>query len=360
MSRTLPLSVIVSTCESGATLEEALAAIRASDLPRDSYELIVVDDASRDRSVAIAARYADTVVKLPLRRCGPAYARNRGVELSRGEVVAFVDGDVVIPADTLTGMLAILEARPEVDAVAASRHERPAARNFVSQYWNLLLRFGEERYSSKSAQFPTGCGAVRREVFIAAGMYDEWRFASASLECLELGERLLARGHRVVLSASLQAAQLRRWSALGICSEIWTRSTLIARSLGYSRMNAVAPSDVVFTLSRTLVPGVALLGAMFLAAAFVPSSAPATRALMALACLVFANFPLFRFYARARGVGFAMLSAPVHVLIQIVAATALVKGWILRDVLGDVAPDATTQAYAEVGLEVWPPIPRRR
>jgi glycosyltransferase involved in cell wall biosynthesis len=253
MSRTLPLSVIVSTCESGATLEEALAAIRASDLPRDSYELIVVDDASRDRSVAIAARYADTVVKLPLRRCGPAYARNRGVELSRGEVVAFVDGDVVIPADTLTGMLAILEARPEVDAVAASRHERPGARNFVSQYWNLLLRFGEERYSSKSAQFPTGCGAVRREVFIAAGMYDEWRFASASLECLELGERLLARG-----------------------------------------------------------------------------------------------------------VGFAMLSAPVHVLIQIVAATALVKGWILRDVLGDVAPDATTQAYAEVGLEVWPPIPRRR
>ena len=84
MSEALPLSVVVSIHDSGRTLREVLAAVRASELSRDSYEIIVVDDASTDGSVAIAARYADTVVRLNGRRSGPAYARNRGVELARG------------------------------------------------------------------------------------------------------------------------------------------------------------------------------------------------------------------------------------------------------------------------------------
>jgi hypothetical protein len=49
----------------------------------------------------------------------------------------------------------------------------------------------------------------------------------------------------------------------------------------------------------------------------------------------------------------------LHIFVQIVAAIALCTGWVLRDVFGDVSPDATTQAYSEVGLEIWPPVPRR-
>jgi hypothetical protein len=65
------------------------------------------------------------------------------------------------------------------------------------------------------------------------------------------------------------------------------------------------------------------------------------------------------FFARARGFGFALACVPLHVLMQTVAAGALCAGWGLRYVFGDVSPDATTQAYSEVGLEIWPPIPRR-
>jgi hypothetical protein len=44
---------------------------------------------------------------------------------------------------------------------------------------------------------------------------------------------------------------------------------------------------------------------------------------------------------------------------QAVAGVALCAGWVLRDVFGDASPDATTQAYSEVGLETWPPVPRK-
>ena len=359
MSVILPLSVVVSVRDSGPTLREVLAAIRASDLPRDSYEVIVVDDASTDGSVAIAARYADTVVKLSGRRCGPAYARNRGVELARGDIIAFVDGDILVRTDTLPRMLATLLERPDIDAVSASHDENSGASNFVSQYWNLLIRFGEQRHAGCSAQFAPGCGAVRRSAFLSAGMYDEWRFATACLESVELGERLLGAGRGVMLSSELRVTHLKHWDFGSVCQEVWERSRLLARSLGYSRMSVAAPGEVVFTLSRALMPAAALLATLMLAAAFVPPPHVAAKGGIALLALLLTNLPLNRFYASARGLGFAIVSAPLHIFVQIVALAALCTGWILRDVCGDVSPDATTQAYSEVGLDIWPPVPRR-
>jgi glycosyltransferase involved in cell wall biosynthesis len=358
-SHGLLLSVIVSTLNSRGTLPQVLAAIRGSDIPRKSYEIIVVDDASIDGSAAIAARYADTVVKLTGHSAGPAYARNRGVELASGDVIAFVDGDVVIRPDTLPRLLAILLERPDIDAVSASRNESAGAPNFVSQYWNLLLSFGEQRHSGRCAQFAPGCGVVRRAAFLSAGMYDEWRFDTASMESVELGERLLGAGHGVILSSELTVTHLKQWDFRSVCREVWHRSRVLARSLGYLRMSAAAPGEVVFTLCRTLIPAVAILGTLLLAAAFVPAPHPSAKFGVALAALLLTNLPVHIFYANTRGFWFATLSAPLHVFVQIVAAIALCTGWVLRDVFGDVSPDATTQAYSEVGLEIWPPIPRR-
>jgi hypothetical protein len=190
-------------------------------------------------------------------------------------------------------------------------------------------------------------------------MYDEWRFGTACLENVELGQRLLGTGHGVLLSAELKVTHLKLWDLRSIVREVWFRSRLLARSLGYTRMSTAAPSDVVFTLSRALTPAVALLATLTLAAAFVPAPHAAAKVGVALLVLLLTNLPVHRFYANARGLGFALLSAPLHTFVQIVAGVALCTGWILRDVFGDVSPDATTQAYSEVGHEIWPPVPRR-
>lgn len=353
------LSVVVSTRNSESTLRQVLTAIRGSELPRKSYEIIVVDDASSDGSVVIAARYADTVVKLTGHQAGPGYARNRGVELARGEVVAFVDSEVVVRPDTLPRLIATLLERPDVDAVSASREESSGSPNFVSQYWNLLLSFGEHRHPGRCAQFAAACGVVRRAAFLSAGMYDEWRFDTESMESVELGERLLGAGHGVILSSELKVTHLKRWNLSSVCQEVWHRSRVLARSLGYLRMSEAAPGEVVFTLCRTLIPAVAILGTLMLAAAFVPAPHPSAKFGVALAALFLTNLPVHRFYVETRGFWFAIVSAPLHILVQIVAAIALCTGWVLRDVFGDVSPDATTQAYSEVGLEIWPPVPRR-
>ena len=108
MSQRPACSIIVPARNAAGMLPTTLGAICDSDLPREQWELIVVDDASTDETAAVAARYADTVVKLPGRPFGPAYARNRGVELSSGSVVMFFDADVVVHPDTVRRFLDVL------------------------------------------------------------------------------------------------------------------------------------------------------------------------------------------------------------------------------------------------------------
>jgi GT2 family glycosyltransferase len=359
-SQRLSLSVVVAVRNAKATLASTLAAIRQSQLPRDSYELIVVDDASTDGSAAIAARYADTVVRLSGRKAGPAYSRNRGAELSRAPIVAFVADDVLVRPETLPKMLSVLSAQSGIDAVSASNDEKFGAPSFVSDYWNLLVSYGEKRQTGRCAQFASSCGVVRRDAFLNAGMYDEWRFPTGGVESVELGERLLAAGHEVMLSGDLKVSQIRRWDIADLAREIWHRGRALARSLGYVRIRTVAPGEVVFTLSRTLTPALALLTTVMLAAAFVPAPHMSAKWAVALAAVLSANLPMYRYYARERGVAFALIAAPLHLFAQSVAAIALCVGWVLRDLVGDISPDATTQAYAEVGLQTWPPVPRKR
>ena len=354
----LALSVIVPVRDGAATLTRALQAILSSDLPRHEFELIVVDDSSSDGSAAIAARYADTVIRLSGSRSGLAYARNRGAELARGEAVAFVDSDIMVRADTLPRMLMALDDHPGLDAISAVHDAVPAAPNFMSQYWNLLLHFGEKQYPGVGGNFGSGCGMLRRSALLSAGMYDEWRFSAGTLEGIEFGQRLALSGHDVLLTADLQVTPLKRWGFASALREAWSRSALLSRSLGYQRTSSSVPSDVVFSLSRLSIPALAILCTVALSAAFLPNSSGRAAVVMTVALIILTNFGVLRRFARARGIPFAIVVAPVHFFFQLVSSAGLCAGWLMRYAVGDRLPDAATQAYAEVGLEMWPPVPR--
>ena len=358
MSGPLVLSVVVPVRNEAGYLRKSLQAILTTDMPRQAYELVVVDDGSTDGSAAIAGRFADTVIRLAGRGWGPAYARNRAAELARGDVIAFVDPDVVVEPHTLPRMLDILAARPELHAVSATHASRSGAPNLMSKYWSLLLGFGSKRNVSATAAFGSHCGMIRRTALLSAGMYDEWRFKSACLEDVELGQRLKKSGHNVVLTGEHPVTHVKRWDLRSIFREVWNRSVLLSRSLGYERTLSSVPGEVVFTLTRAVIPAMALLTTVALTAAFIPRPSLSLRVLLCVAALVCANFRVLRFFARERGLFFAAAAVPVHLLTQSVGAAGLCVGWLMRDALGDPLPDAVTQAFAEVGVEKWPPVPR--
>jgi glycosyltransferase involved in cell wall biosynthesis len=91
------ISVVIPTHNRSGPLQTALAGLRGQTLPRERFEVIVVDDASSDDTprVLAAAREAGEV-DLVLRRDtsgGPGAARNTGWREARGQLIAFVDDD---------------------------------------------------------------------------------------------------------------------------------------------------------------------------------------------------------------------------------------------------------------------------
>ena len=83
----------------------------------DPFETIVVDNGSTDGTAEIASEFDGRVSYVAQANHGPAAARNRGLQLARGEVVGFLDADDLWTENVVTQALASLTERQDVDIV---------------------------------------------------------------------------------------------------------------------------------------------------------------------------------------------------------------------------------------------------
>lgn len=110
------VSVVVPAYNGAAFLAEALRSILLQDWT--PIEILVVDDGSTDDTEGIARGFGDTVryEYQPHRGC-PAAGRNKGVHLTRGPLIAFLDQDDLWPPEKLRRQVGALRANPRVDVV---------------------------------------------------------------------------------------------------------------------------------------------------------------------------------------------------------------------------------------------------
>lgn len=194
VSEVASLTVVIPATDRPPTLERCLAALRDSDDRPE--EVIVVEEAG----------------------LSAAAARNDGLRRATGDVVVFVDADVVVAPDALGRIRSRFEA-PELVAVFGSYDDDPAVRSTVSAFRNLLHHHVHQSCAGPAETFWTGLGAVRREPLLAVGGFDEERYPHPSVEDIELGARLAAAGHRIELDPAIQGTHLKAWT-LG--SMLWT------------------------------------------------------------------------------------------------------------------------------------------
>ena len=173
--------MIVASRNAAPTLSRCLDALIAQTT--DAVELIVVDDNSADQTRAIASRYPVRLIELP-QHAGVSAARNRGAEAARGEVLLFLDADVVLAPGAMRRVLATM-ARPEVGALIGSYDADPDDASIVSQFKNLAHHYFHQHSQLEATTFWGACGAIRRECFFAAGGFDEKRFKLPSIEDVE-------------------------------------------------------------------------------------------------------------------------------------------------------------------------------
>ena len=355
------LSVVVPACNASATLSHTLSAIAASDLPRELWELIVVDDASVDDTALIAARHADAVVRLPGPSRGPAYARNRGVEIARGACLVFVDADVAVHPDVLRRFAVSFAERPELSAIFGTYDGTARNAKFFTTYRTLVQRYTHEQSAGLVGAFWARCGAVKRAAFEEAGRFDEWRFSRSQIEDVELGRRLHALGHPILLDLSVRVDNLLPSTfPSALATDFRDRGVPWARArVGTPRGR---PRDRIgLGVVERINSGLLWLALVTL---LIGSITADTRWVMtsgiSLLPVLFVNRRLFGFLEQQRGFGFALASVPIHLIHQLALGAALAAGAVIRAVLGESRPAALVQAYAELGVETWPPAPARQ
>ena len=320
------ISVVVPVRNDPEHLRACLASLAATR-GTDDREVIVVDDASTDDTASVGAAHGARVLKLE-RRAGPAAARNLGAEAARGEHVFFVDADVCVHPDTVARVASAFAADPGIDALFGSYDLRPGASNFLSQYKNLFHHFVHQQGSAEASTFWSGCGAIKRSVFLEMGGFDT-SYTRPCIEDIELGARLRRAGRRIVLRKDVLAQHLKRWTLAGIVrSDVWDRGVpwteLILRE-GH------VPDDLNLKLAQRVSAVLAyLLVAVLVAAAWMPFGlglgAWAALAMALLLAVVGLNRAFYAFFTRERGLPFAVRVVPLHILYYLYSGAALAIG----------------------------------
>lgn len=185
------LSAVVPTYNRSEVLRVCLRSLAAQTLPRDQFEVLVVDDGSSDDTESVVRRFepelAVRYLRQPTNR-GRAAARNRGIREATGDVVVFVDSDVFPVPE-------FLEAHRAIHL----RHHRAVGRGPLRLTVHLDDPFHKPALlpDPSPAFLDTANASVRREHLVAAGGFDE-EFRHYGWEDVDLGLRLRRMGLRRV------------------------------------------------------------------------------------------------------------------------------------------------------------------
>jgi glycosyltransferase involved in cell wall biosynthesis len=327
------VSFVIPVRDGEAWLEPVIEAVLAQHDGRP-FEVLVIEDGSRDRSAAILeALCVDPrlrVVAGPQR--GAAAALNAGIRRARHLLIAQVDQDVILHRGWLQLLLAALE---DPGVAAAQGHYTPEP---GAPLWDRVAAYDlEMRYLAVDGdeldQACTGNSVYRRQALDGVGLFDESMGYGYDND---MSYRLLAAGHRLLFVR--EARSTHRWRrGLGA----FLRQQY---GLGYGRLDLIArhprrvTGDRVSRLGMILhVPGMlavvlAVVAAVACAALRLPWQLPAAAAAVLLSILT-AERLVFALRAARRFADLGALAiVPAHLLRDLawVWATAV---WTARRVL---------------------------
>jgi GT2 family glycosyltransferase len=315
------ISIIVPAHNNADDLLLCLSALERA--ASSDTEILVVDDASTDDTASRAAARGFRVLRRA-QNGGPGAARNDGARAAGGEIVFFVDADVVVAPDAVDRVRAAFASDPELAAVFGSYDAEPRHPGVISRYRNLLHHFVHQHGHADASTFWAGCGAIRRTVFELSGGFDVVRYPRPSIEDIELGYRLRAAGYRIRLDRDLQGTHLKRWTLASLVQTDITR-----RAIPWARLvleGRTVLDDLNLARGQRLSAILVAIAGIFLVLAWFRTWFLGLAA-GALIGVLMLNRRLYAFFWRRHGLGFTAASVLLHLLYYVYSGLSFVLTW---------------------------------
>lgn len=300
------ISVVIPAKNASKTIGSCLEAVYANNNP--AYEVTVVDDGSTDDTVDIASGYKCAVLRNNPHN-GVSGARNAGAFASKGDLLVFIDADIIVPQNTLSKISAKFQDR-DIAAVVGMLSENIRFTNFASQYKNLWMHYTFNNLPDIISLIFSSAAAIKKDVFLECGGFDiNYRYPN--VEDNELGIRLRDSGYNIVLDKTLQVEHLKKYTLFSLLKTHYFRAKGLIKL--YNRKKLIRapknnPSSVPNAYLFNIPLSIALVS-LLLSFTFGSYASLKIRIALLLAFLfILINHSWLNFLNKKRGISFALRS----------------------------------------------------
>ncbi|MCB0761548.1 MAG: glycosyltransferase family 2 protein [Flavobacteriales bacterium] len=180
------VSVIITTYNYASYVERAIRSIVDQSLPKNQFEILVVNDCSTDHTEEILDNWKDSIRVYNLEEnVGLAGARNFGIRKARGQYVIFVDADDYVHSDLLRVQKLFLDLNNDIDAVSTD--------------YFIVSDKGKHLKHVNAEEEPIACGIMfRKDYLYQIGFYDE-EFRAREEEDLRIRWQSKYNIHNVII-----------------------------------------------------------------------------------------------------------------------------------------------------------------
>jgi glycosyltransferase involved in cell wall biosynthesis len=215
----LKVSIIIPAYNEEKSIEKTIKSLLDQDY--NDYEILVVNNNSKDRTEEIAKKYVRTINE---EKQGYMHAVQRGIDETNGTLISICDADTIYPKNWLTRMVRPFEKNPKVVAtygIGAFADSTPSSKFFSTIGYTLFLWLSKLLGLDNTAGFNF---VYKRDAYIKSGGYDtKWTLGGPDVE---FGNRLKRYGkvklvHTVVGTSSRRFQKNGFFKTLKMFASIW-------------------------------------------------------------------------------------------------------------------------------------------
>lgn len=307
------VSIIIPMHNAADYIEKCLSGILSQSIK--NLEVILVDDGSTDDTVEKAKKYGFRIVMLK-DGGNPSKARNFGAKKASGNILVFVDSDIVLKPDSIEKIVSKV-AEKEVASVSGIYTKETPVDSFYSQLQNLILYYRLSKVSEFVTFTNSAFYAIKRDVFETIHGYNE---SMSYFEDVEIGHRLKKNGYKLRMDSSLSVTHLKNFDHWGLLCDYFKKAAVSGRYKRKNHSENIKSDELLWYLKISGVStGLVLFSVFLIGISIIPF-------LVSLTVYSFFLSPLLLFLIKTKGLYFGLRSYVVCFELFAISFIALIYG----------------------------------
>ena len=316
------VSVVIPAYNSEATIAKLLNAVTSENY--NSYECIVIDDCSTDKTVGVIKSFSNVKYIKMSKNSGPSAARNRGIDESRGDIIIFIDSDIVPISGFIAEFMRLFSVNPDISAISGIYSKESLFYDgMVEDYRNLQFHYWKKSSLGTGSNFVASIGAAKKEDILEIGKFNT-KYKKADVEDYEIGHRFEQYGKKILVTDSVQGRHNAENTMSKLMNVLFNRTReyvpLFMKRIKLENHYATPLRSIPIIFSPILL-------ILIILSVFEPNSL-AWAFLFYFITIVLPDFGLYTFIYRERGCWKFVLYAVIHLICNFVMFTGLLVGFL--------------------------------